>query len=92
LLSDVGQLRDIPDDALHLAQRDYAMALGIRGSNDRSMAIQATAGARVLVCDNLAFSGDSGTIVLRKKHTPRLDRRRWCRRPSTHTSSGRANS
>jgi hypothetical protein len=59
----------IPD----LAQPDYAMALGIRGSNDRSMAIQATAGARVFVCDNLAFSGDSGTIVLRKKHTSRLD-------------------
>jgi hypothetical protein len=56
-----------------LAQPDYAMALGIRGSNDRSMAIQATAGARVFVCDNLAFSGDSGTIVLRKKHTSRLD-------------------
>jgi hypothetical protein len=56
-----------------LKQPDYAMALGIRGSNDRSMAIQATAGARVFVCDNLAFSGDSGTIVLRKKHTSRLD-------------------
>jgi Domain of unknown function (DUF932) len=56
-----------------LAQPGYAMALGIRGSNDRSMAIQATAGARVFVCDNLAFAGDSGTIVLRKKHTSRLD-------------------
>jgi Domain of unknown function (DUF932) len=56
-----------------LAQPDYAMALGIRGANDRSMAIQATAGARVFVCDNLAFSGESGTVVLKKKHTSRLD-------------------
>ena len=59
----------IPD----LAQPDYGMSLGIRGANDRSMVIQATAGAGVFVCDNLAFSGESGTVVLRKKHTSRLD-------------------
>lgn len=55
---------------------DFGMSLGIRGSNDRSLAIQAVAGARVFVCDNMAFSGDSGTIVLKKKHTSRLDLRR----------------
>ena len=27
----------------------------------------------MFVCDNLAFSGDGGTVVLRKKHTSRLD-------------------
>jgi hypothetical protein len=57
----------------NLAQPDYALCVGIRASNDRSLAIQATAGARVFVCDNLAFSGDSGTVVLKRKHTARLD-------------------
>jgi hypothetical protein len=58
-----------------LAIPDYGLSLGIRGSNDKSLAIQATAGARVFVCDNMAFSGDSGTVVLKKKHTSRLDLR-----------------
>jgi hypothetical protein len=62
----------IPDVAIP----DFGMSLGIRGSNDRSLAIQATAGARVFVCDNLAFSGDSGTVVLKKKHTSGLDLRK----------------
>jgi hypothetical protein len=57
----------------HLAQPDYAMSIGVRASNDKSFAISAVAGVRVFVCDNLAFSGDSGTVVLRKKHTARLD-------------------
>jgi hypothetical protein len=62
----------IPD----VAVPDFGMSLGIRGSNDRSLAIQATAGARVFVCDNLAFSGDSGTVVLKRKHTSGLDLRK----------------
>jgi Domain of unknown function (DUF932) len=57
----------------HLATPEYGMALGFRGSNDKSLAIQATAGVRVFVCSNLAFSGDAGTVVLRKKHSSRLD-------------------
>jgi hypothetical protein len=57
----------------NVAESDYGMSLGLRGSNDKSLAIQAVAGARVFVCDNLAFSGDGGTVVLRKKHTSRLD-------------------
>jgi hypothetical protein len=56
-----------------LATPDYGMSIGIRGSNDKSLAIQAVAGARVFVCDNMAFAGDSGTIVLHRKHTSRLD-------------------
>jgi hypothetical protein len=63
----------IPD----VAVPDFGMSLGIRGSNDRSLAIQATAGARVFVCDNLAFSGDSGTVVLK----------RWLTRTSGTTGS-----
>jgi hypothetical protein len=52
---------------------DYRMAVGLRGSNDKSMAISAVAGARVLVCSNMLFSGDSGTVVLKRKHSSRLD-------------------
>ncbi len=59
----------------NLSQPDYALCIGLRASNDRSMAIQATAGARVFVCSNMAFSGDSGTVVLKKRHTSRLDLR-----------------
>jgi hypothetical protein len=52
---------------------DYTMALGLRGANDKSMAIQVIAAARVFVCDNMAFSGSDGSVVLRKRHTSRLD-------------------
>lgn len=52
---------------------DYTMALGLRGANDKSMSIQVIAAARVFVCDNMAFSGSDGSVVLRKRHTSRLD-------------------
>jgi hypothetical protein len=52
---------------------DLSTSLGLRGANDRSMAIQVIAAARVFVCDNLAFSGSDGAVVLKKKHTSRLD-------------------
>lgn len=42
-------------------------ALGFRASNDRSIRIEVCAGARVFVCDNMAFSGDS--ILMARKHT-----------------------
>lgn len=41
-----------------------AMALGLRHSNDKALAINLVGGARVFVCDNLALSGEK--IVLRK--------------------------
>lgn len=50
---------------------DFTAAMGIRHSNDRSMAVEIAVGVRVFVCDNLAFSGD--LIALRRKHTARLD-------------------
>jgi hypothetical protein len=59
----------IPD----LDTPDFSMALGLRGANDKSMAISVIAGARVFGCDNLALSGGSGAVVLRKRHTSRLD-------------------
>jgi hypothetical protein len=52
---------------------DLSTSLGLRGANDKTMAIQVIAAARVFVCDNLAFSGSDGAVVLRKKHTSRLD-------------------
>jgi hypothetical protein len=48
-------------------------ALGIRGANDKSMKIQVIAASRVFVCDNMAFSGSSGSVLINKKHTSRLD-------------------
>lgn len=48
-----------------------AAALGFRTSNNREMALQAIAGMRVFVCDNMAFSGE--TIILRRKHTSGLN-------------------
>jgi len=46
-------------------------ALGIRTSNDKSLALQLAIGYRVFVCDNMAFAGD--LIALRRKHTGNLD-------------------
>lgn len=42
-------------------------ALGLRHANDSTWALRMTVGSRVLVCDNLAFSGDE--YVLKRKHT-----------------------
>src|SRR5438093_8824569 len=35
---------------------DYALAIGLRSSLDRSLAVGMTSGSRITVCDNLAFS------------------------------------
>jgi hypothetical protein len=59
----------IPD----LDTPDFGMGLGLRGANDKSLSIQVIAAARVFVCDNWAFSGSSGAVFLKKKHTSRLD-------------------
>src|SRR5207245_7316426 len=50
---------------------EFCAAMGIRTANDRSMALEIAVGVRVLVCDNLAFSGD--LIALRRKHTVKFD-------------------
>jgi hypothetical protein len=52
---------------------DFRMGLGLRGANDKSMAIEVVAAARVFVCDNWAFSGSTGAVFLKKKNTARLD-------------------
>lgn len=45
---------------------DYALAIGLRNSYDRSLSVGLVAGSRVFCCDNLAFSGEVGT---NRKHT-----------------------
>jgi hypothetical protein len=46
--------------------RDYALAIGLRSSYDRSLAVGATFGHVCFVCDNLAFSGE---VSMSRKHT-----------------------
>lgn len=46
---------------------DYALAIGLRSSYDRSLAVGVTAGGtRCFVCDNLAFFGE---VTAQRKHT-----------------------
>jgi hypothetical protein len=51
--------------------RDYALAIGVRNSYDRSLAVGLTLGSRVLCCDNLAFSGE---VTMHRKHTANVFR------------------
>jgi len=46
--------------------RDYSLAIGLRNSLDRSVAVGLTSGSRCMVCDNLAFSGE---VTMQRKHT-----------------------
>jgi hypothetical protein len=45
---------------------NYALALGLRSSYDRSLSVGLVAGSRVFCCDNLAFSGEASAA---RKHT-----------------------
>src|SRR5262245_59335323 len=51
--------------------RDYALAVGVRNSYDRSLAVGLTLGSRVFCCDNLAFSGE---VTMHRKHTANVFR------------------
>ncbi len=46
-------------------------SIGLRNSNDKSMRLALTAGLRVAVCDNMAFSGDFTPLL--HKHTRKLE-------------------
>lgn len=46
-------------------------SIGLRNSNDKSMRLALTAGYRVFVCDNMAFSGDFTPML--HKHTRSLE-------------------
>ena len=45
---------------------DYALAIGLRNSYDRSLSVGLVAGSHVFCCDNLAFSGE---VAAARKHT-----------------------
>lgn len=59
------------DLSMKSEHREFTSSMGIRASNNKRIGIQLAVGARVLVCDNLAFSGD--LIALRRKHSGRLN-------------------
>lgn len=48
-------------------------SIGLRNSNDKSMRLALTAGLRIFVCDNMAFSGDFTPLL--HKHTRSLELR-----------------
>ncbi len=50
---------------------DWGLAIGLRSSYDRSLAVELVAGSRVFVCDNLAFHGET---QLSRKHTAHVFR------------------
>lgn len=54
----------------HQTHDDFAFALGLRASNDKSMAIELVAGCKVFVCDNMALCGEAD--LLWRKHTSGL--------------------
>ena len=56
-----GVLRCHPD-----GHPEYARAIGVRNSNDKSLALGLVAGVKVFICDNLAFGGE---VKLARKHT-----------------------
>jgi hypothetical protein len=49
---------------------DLALSIGFRNSYDKSLSVGVAVGASVLVCDNLALSGD---ITLMRKHTTNVE-------------------
>ena len=49
---------------------DLALSIGFRNSYDKSLSVGVAVGASVLVCDNLALSGD---ITLMRKHTMNVE-------------------
>lgn len=52
-------------------REDWGLAIGLRSSYDRSLAISLVSGSRVFVCDNLAFHGES---QVNRKHTAHVFR------------------
>ncbi len=56
---------------LNLEFTGCRFSIGLRNSNDKSMRLALTAGYRVFVCDNMAFSGDFSPLL--HKHTRKLE-------------------
>lgn len=53
------------------SHNDYALAIGLRNSYDRSLSVGLVAGSVVFCCDNLAFSGEAR---MARKHTANVFR------------------
>lgn len=70
---DGAQLFGVMNLALANAPKDldFAMALGLRNSYDKSLPAECAIGSKVFVCDNLAFSG---AIQMGRRHTDKLIR------------------
>lgn len=51
--------------------KQFRFAIGMRNANDKTMRLGLTAGYRVIICDNMAFSGDFEPVFY--KHTKRLE-------------------
>lgn len=56
---------------LNMEYSQCRFSIGLRNANDKSMRLALTAGYRVFVCDNMAFSGDFTPLF--HKHTRNLD-------------------
>jgi hypothetical protein len=54
-----------------LTRDDFAFSIGVRNSHNKSMRFGLCAGARIFVCDNLAFRGDFNPVLA--KHTKNFD-------------------
>jgi|SRR5579859_344092 len=68
---------DVTDDGLDVVapvveiDATRGQSFGFRNATDQSMSIQAVAGSRVFVCDNLALSGSM--FAMKRKNSTRLD-------------------
>jgi Domain of unknown function (DUF932) len=51
--------------------KDYGLVVGLRNSHDQSYPAGLVIGSSVMVCDNLAFSGE---VVLSRRHTVHIQR------------------
>jgi hypothetical protein len=69
LSPDCNRLFGVLDTRDTLIPDGMGIAIGIRNSHDRTLALGVCAGTRVFVCDNLAFSGE---VVRYRKHTRRI--------------------
>jgi hypothetical protein len=66
---DGDRLFGVIDTTDALMPQGVGIAIGIRNSHDKSLALGICAGTRVVVCDNLAFRGD---VVRYRRHTSRI--------------------
>ncbi len=61
------------DLSLDLPEAGGRFSIGLRNSHDKSMTLGLCAGARVVVCDNMMFSGDFSMIKKHSKYMNLLD-------------------